>query len=177
MRLERARLPPATTPTPTSGLSDILCSWQALLRARIAPAGLILAACAHPGTPMHPFCRELPTVEECHAAAQEITHDDLRRCVEAQCTAIKINCNDPETKEKCREQNNIAPGTNLGYVEHSPDASPSYAQPLKEINWCEEPASRDCRAKAMVHELAHSCGWHHGQGLGVPANNGLIQCE
>jgi hypothetical protein len=46
---------------------------------------LVGAGCAHSGTPMHPSCRELPTVEECQAAAQVITHECLRKCVELQC--------------------------------------------------------------------------------------------
>lgn len=139
--------------------------------------GLSLAMCAHPGTPMHSVCRELPTVEECRSAAQSITQDELRQCVESQCSTIQINCGSKDIQEKCREKNGAYPGSNLGYIERPSHVQPSFKQPLKEVNWCEEPASRDCRAKAMVHELAHSCGWHHGQGLGVPANNGLIQCE
>lgn len=144
-----------------------------LLRcAFLVQAVLFLAVCAHPGKPMNSGCRELPTVEECQLAAQSITHVELRQCVESQCSAIQINCGSKDIQEKCREKNGA-----LGYVERPSHVQPSFKQPLKDVNWCEEPASRDCRAKAMVHELAHSCGWHHGQGLGVPANNGLIQCE
>lgn len=135
-------------------------------------AGLFLVVCAHPGAPMSSGCRELPTVEECQSAAQSITQVDFRQCVELQCSAIQINCGSKDIQKKCAEKNGA-----LGYVERPSHVQPSFKQPLKDVNWCEDPASRDCRAKAMVHELAHSCGWHHGQGLGVPANNGLIQCE
>jgi hypothetical protein len=45
------------------------------------------------------------------------------------------------------------------------------------VRWCEEKATPDCRAKAMVHELAHSCGWSHGQGLGVPGDDGFLRCD
>jgi hypothetical protein len=37
--------------------------------------------------------------------------------------------------------------------------------------------SRRCRAQAMVHELAHSCGWHHGDGQGVPGDEGTLPCK
>ncbi len=31
-----------------------------------------------------------------------------------------------------------------------------------------------CQAKMMVHELAHACGWRHGDGQGVPAHDGSV---
>jgi hypothetical protein len=48
---------------------------------------------------------------------------------------------------------------------------------VKEVYWCEEAAGADCRVSAMVHELAHSCGWEHREGKGVPANEGDVICE
>lgn len=30
----------------------------------------------------------------------------------------------------------------------------------------------------MVHELAHACAWHHGDGLGVPGDaDGVLKCR
>jgi len=26
----------------------------------------------------------------------------------------------------------------------------------------------------IIHEFAHTCGWEHGQGMGIPENNGFI---
>ncbi|ADO71579.1 uncharacterized protein STAUR_3791 [Stigmatella aurantiaca DW4/3-1] len=140
-------------------------------------AGLALTGCIHGGTPMSSVCRELPTVEECQVSARVITHPCLRKCVELQCAGVKVNCRSEEIQRKCRDQGSGAPGAALGYVVRFSDAPTSCDHPSREINWCEAPASRDCRAKAMVHELAHSCGWHHGQGLGVPADNGLLPCD
>lgn len=52
-----------------------------------------------------------------------------------------------------------------------------FYSPVKEVYWCEESLGEDCRVKAMIHELAHSCGWEHKQGMGVPANQGDVTCE
>jgi hypothetical protein len=139
---------------------------------------LVWTGCAHSGTPMHPSCRELPTVEECQAAAQVITHECLRKCVELQCTGVKVNCQSTEIQKRCKEQSSQSEGiTALGYVVRFSDIPTSCNNPSKEVNWCEQPASRDCRVSAMVHELAHSCGWRHTQGFGVPGNDGVLPCE
>jgi hypothetical protein len=142
---------------------------------------LVWTGCAHPvqtETPMHPVCRELPTVEACLASAQVITDACLKKCVEMQCTGIKINCRSEIVQKSCAAKNNPDAGTvALGYVERFSDTPTSCDSPSKEVNWCEEKASPDCRAQAMVHELAHSCGWRHGQGLGVPGDDGFLRCD
>jgi hypothetical protein len=137
---------------------------------------LLWCACAHPGTPMHPTCRELPTVEECREVAQVITHPCLRQCVEKQCAGIKVNCNSEEIQKNCKDQSSEGVSA-LGYVVRFSNRPTSCENPSHELNWCEQPSSRDCRAKAMVHELAHSCGWRHNQGLGVPGDDGKLPCE
>ncbi len=142
----------------------------------LLPSLLLLGACAHQGTPMHPTCRELPTVEECQAAAQVIAHPCLRECVEKQCAGIKVNCGSEEVQRSCRKQSSEGLMA-LGFVVRFSDKPTSCMSPSGEVNWCEQPASRDCRARAMVHELAHSCGWLHDQGLGVPGDDGNLLCE
>jgi hypothetical protein len=146
--------------------------------------GLLLwSGCAHrgpPGTPMGSGsdCRELPTVEECRAVAGMITHACLRKCVELQCAGVKVNCRSEEIQRHCREQSSEAEGaTALGYVTRFSDVPTSCDHPSREVNWCEQPTSHDCRAQAMVHELAHSCGWRHRQGFGVPGDDGRLLCE
>ena len=138
------------------------------------------SGCAHlsqTGTPMHPTCRELPTVEECQAAAQVITDPCLKKCVEVQCSGVKVNCRSEQIQKDCAAKSNRAEGiVALGYVARFSDTPTSCEQPSKTVNWCEEPASRECRAKAMVHELEHSCGWRHGQGFGVPGDDGFLPC-
>jgi hypothetical protein len=90
-----------------------------------------------------------------------------------QCAGIQVNCGQL-VKDECKKRNSTGI-TSLGYVYRPDDAGCN--KPVSEVNWCEEPLSRDCRAKAMVHELAHACGWKHGQGLGVPADDGDLKCE
>lgn len=43
--------------------------------------------------------------------------------------------------------------------------------PVDETHWCEEPASHGCIVKSVVHELAHSCGWTHGENPSVPGDD------
>ncbi|MFL5345978.1 MAG: hypothetical protein ACJ8AT_14400 [Hyalangium sp.] len=125
---------------------------------------------------MSSTCSEVPTVEECQAAAQVITSDCLKKCVEMQCAGIKINCSSPEIQKNCKDKSSEGIVA-MGYVARFDDVPVSCASPWKEINWCEVPSSRECRAKAMVHELAHSCGWHHNQGFGVPGDDGNLPCN
>lgn len=140
--------------------------------------GLVVGSgCAHPGTAMQGSCRELPSVEECQAAAGVMTDSCLRMCVEMQCAGVKVNCGSAEIQKRCREASDAEGITPLGYVVRFSDVPVSCDHPSKEVNWCEQPASRACRAKAMVHELAHSCGWRHRQGGGVPGDNGYLPCE
>jgi hypothetical protein len=103
-------------------------------------------------------------------------HDCLRQCVQLQCTGVKINCGSAEIQKKCKDKSGEGIVA-LGYVVRFSDRPTSCSSPSNEVNWCEVPSSRDCRAKAMVHELAHSCGWHHDQGLGVPGNDGELPCD
>lgn len=151
-------------------------SWRCLAQGCLVMGLLSWAGCVHPGTPMHPTCRELPTIEECKAAAQVITEACLRQCVEMQCAGIKVNCGSEEIQRTCKAQNSEGV-TALGYVVRYSDAPTSCDNPSKEVNWCEQNASRECRARAMVHELAHSCGWRHLQGFGVPGDDGFLPCE
>lgn len=124
---------------------------------------------------MSTTCRHAPTVEECQAAATQITNECLRGCVLAQCAGIKVKCSEYIQKEceKNSEDGTLPP---FGYVYRLSDTS--CEKPVGEINWCElAEEDRECRAKAMVHELAHSCGWAHYDGFGVPSDDGLIQCD
>lgn len=125
-------------------------------------------------TPMNTTnCTQLPTVEECRTAAEVIDDDCLRECVMAQCAGVKVNCSEVASR-KCavrREQKGQAVG---GFVDIE---GQTCRIPKEEINWCQIPMSRPCRAKAMVHELAHSCGWLHRDGKNVPADNGSLQCK
>jgi hypothetical protein len=39
------------------------------------------------------------------------------------------------------------------------------------------PTVEECRGAATVIELAHSCGWMHGDGMNVPADTGTLKCD
>jgi len=104
----------------------------------------------------------------------QITDECLRGCIQAQCAGIKVVCSDYVQKE-CKKHSSEGISV-FGYVYRSEESS--CVNPVGEVNWCELPEeNRWCRANAMVHELAHSCGWAHGEGLGVPSNDGFIQCD
>jgi hypothetical protein len=93
-----------------------------------------------------------------------------------QCAGVKINYGSAEIQKTCKDKSSEGIVA-LGYVVRFSDRPTSCDHPWSEINWCEQPSSRDCRARAMVHELAHSCGWRHNQGLGVPGDDGNLPCE
>lgn len=123
-------------------------------------------------TPMSTTCSNAPSVEECHAAAAEIEDKCLRECVLLQCSGAKVTCSD-YIEQKCLASSRSGKGVG-GYVFRS---TQTCEIPKSEIYWCDLPLSRKCRAQAMVHELAHSCGWRHGDGKSVPANNGELRCK
>jgi hypothetical protein len=118
-------------------------------------------------------CREVPTAEECRAAAENITNKCLRECVQMQCSGVKVNCSE-YIRKKCEDDSRALGADVGGFVYGGPQTC---QQPKKELYWCELPLSRECRAQAMVHELAHTCGWHHKEGQGVPADNGKLLCQ
>jgi hypothetical protein len=119
----------------------------------------------------------LPTVEECREAARVIGNEELRACVSEQCGDISLVC-DEETRKICKAMGRAEQRTIMAYVVRLDSTSTSSR--VKEAHWCEESASFQCILKVVIHELAHSCGWHHGNGGGVPGNErtGVIpECE
>ena len=145
-------------------------------------SALALIGCVtprQPGTPMKSNCRvtiPMPTVEECQQAASVVINDGLRTCVIEQCRDISLVC-DEETRKVCKKNKESGQDT-LAYVIRL--NSTSLSSRVKEAHWCEEPASFQCTLKVVVHELAHSCGWRHSDGGGVPGNpiTGVIpECE
>jgi hypothetical protein len=144
----------------------------------MALGSLALSGCVAPtppGTPMSSTCAEVPTVEECRAGADVITDERLWSCVKSQCTRIEVRCG-VEIRKECRKRSVEAGGTIMGYALQKQGLTYVYS-PVKEVYWCEESSGEDCRVKAMIHELAHSCGWEHKEGMGVPANEGDVKCE
>jgi hypothetical protein len=123
-------------------------------------------------TPMTPACRELPAVEECQYFAGYITDECLRQCVYSQCSQARVLCSG-YIQQKCRDDARHG-GDVGGFVFRGEQ---SCTNPREEIYWCERPMSRRCRTRTMVHELAHSCGWRHGDGQNVPERQGGLICR
>jgi hypothetical protein len=76
---------------------------------------------------------------------------------------------------KCKQKSLEEGKAAIGYTFQIDFTTPFF--PTNETHWCEEEAGQDCRVRAIVHELAHSCGWDHHHGRGVPGNEGVIVCE
>jgi len=139
---------------------------------------LVLSCSSLSGTPMHGDCRNIPSVEACQAVADRYIEDYcLRDCIRHLCSVGKPKC-DEGAELYCAGRQ--LQGSKLGGAvpKPSPDEAPrSCKQPREEINWCDRPLSSECQAQVIVHEYAHACGWHEGDGKGVPANNGVIACD
>src|SRR3954468_15131756 len=128
----------------------------------LSSAVLVLSCSVFVGTPMQGNCRYLPSVEECHGAADRyITDDCLRTCIRRLCSVGKTICDAPVQLYCATRQ---AEGAEVGGYVPPPtayEASRSCTQPREEINWCQRPLTPPCQEQNMIHELAHACGWHH----------------
>ena len=145
-----------------------------LLVGMVLVMGIGCVRSQHPGTPMSSTCLEVPTVEECRATAGAITDERLWDCVWQQCECVSVNCSEA-IREECRLKKMREGKAVMGFTFQPQFTTPFH--PVREVNWCEEPVSRECRAKAMVHELAHACGWKHQMGGGVPGDDGELRCD
>lgn len=125
-----------------------------------------------------PSSVSLPTVEECLEAAMVISEELLRTCVRRQCSDISVRCGE-ETRLECKRMDSQSSDMTLGFTKFIHVGTNHRFFPTDETYWCEVgPLSQECVIKAITHELAHSCGWDHGQGHSVPGNDKPIpQCQ
>ena len=137
----------------------------------------LLSCAGMTGTPMPggESCRYVPTIDDCYRVAERIQGSCLRDCVIGLCRDGVVICTE-STQGQCsmrssQHGNNDQVG---GWVL---PRGQTCLSPVKEINWCEIDFTPECQAEAMVHELSHACGWHHGDGFGVPGNDGAYQCR
>lgn len=91
-------------------------------------------------------------------------------CMRQQCREITVTCGEWNRKE-CKAQSQALGNTVLAFTLTTFHGTHHRFYPVRETHWCEEPTSRECALKAVMHELAHSCGWDHGQGWNVPGND------
>ena len=132
------------------------------------------------GTPMlgHEHCHNLPTVEGCQETAASLIKDPcLLACIINQCRKAEPHCNATAVADCSRLSLKHPEGKTGGYVPPGPQTC---ERPGEEIYWCQLDQSPRCQEQSMVHELAHMCGWHHGDGQGVPgdeAGEGRFRCR
>lgn len=90
--------------------------------------------------------------------------NSFKQCVKDQIRDVKVTCNENTTIE-CKKpasegRERAAYVTDLGRC----------GAPTDRIFWCNRKMTADQAAKVLVHEAAHTCGWDHCQGKGVPDN-------
>jgi RHS repeat-associated protein len=83
-----------------------------------------------------------------------ITDPKLRSCIQRRCKSGKIDCSD-----------NCAPGR-FGEAPYSGSTATMCLN-----DWPDWTQPSDIGPR-IIHEWAHTCGWHHGQGGGVPVDPG-----
>ena len=81
-------------------------------------------------------------------------------CVIDLCTHAGIVCTE-ETTKQCDATTQQFGQKNAGFV-NPREPRQTCQDPVKEINWCQLSTTPNCQAMAMVHELAHACGWPEG---------------
>jgi hypothetical protein len=122
---------------------------------------------------------ELPSVEECIEATSEITDELLGDCMRRQCRDVIITCSE-WSRRQCLLDNQSSGKAVLAFTMMLYRGTLHSFYPVREIHWCEEPASQACVVKAVIHEVAHSCGWDHGEGQNVPGNDSpeedIVEC-
>lgn len=91
-----------------------------------------------------------------------ITDNDLRNCIQEQCNDGTIEC-----------ENNCRTGK-LGYAYRFTFFWLFTIYKFKTIHLCLNNIRRASISDIILHEWAHTCCWDHGDGNGVPGNNGTI---
>jgi hypothetical protein len=91
-------------------------------------------------------------------------------CMRRQCRDITVTCSE-WSRRQCKADSQKLGSAVLAFTLTNSHGTHLRFYPVKETHWCEEPASRECIIKSVIHELAHSCGWDHKQGHNVPGND------
>ena len=98
----------------------------------------------------------------CANAAGTITDADLRRSIQNRCRNLTVEC-----------ENNCS-GTKLGYTYRFTFFWLFTIYKFKTVHLCLNHIRRASIADIILHEVAHTCCWDHGDGKGVPGNNGRL---
>ena len=122
-------------------------------------------------------CKNLPgedaLYKEMEYSVSVVHAQPLFWCILRQIENAHIDCG-LATKIKCALRNGGKEGRAIGGS--APQGT--YSTPKEDVEWCDlENKSKECQAKGLIHEMAHTCGWDHGQGGGVPGDNGHLICQ
>jgi hypothetical protein len=105
--------------------------------------------------------------------ANKITDSCLKNCVLNQLgsdpnTGAYLQCDAPDNPLRVKYCKGVVGGfTNTGGT--------SCDNPGTTAHWCDRNWNKFCIEDLLIHELAHSCGWQHKDGKGVPgAGSGYV---
>ncbi|PTL74919.1 RHS repeat-associated core domain-containing protein, partial [Vitiosangium sp. GDMCC 1.1324] len=111
-------------------------------------------------------CKNYPTAADILNKTSMIDDRCLKECIIDQVVNAHLKCDYWRIKDYCRRKPNVAGASPLG----------SCKEPEEDITWCSRDIDSECQILALMHEFAHSCGWDHNQGKGVPGNSGELEC-
>ena len=96
---------------------------------------------------------------KCGALQHTITDQSLRGCLHTRCESATIQCED------CKQSTLL--GYNNAFWFFGWHKSTT-------VNLCVNNLRRANIGDVVMHEWAHSCCWSHGDGHGVPGNDGSL---
>jgi RHS repeat-associated protein len=107
--------------------------------------------------------------EACNSLGKlQITDNKLRNCLLKRCMSNGVlNCN-PNCGKNIR-------GEEIAGYKSAWDRF--WGIKPNEVTVCPNAAGFEkCAGDVVIHEWAHSCGWNHGEGQGIPGDSGYIEC-
>ncbi len=95
----------------------------------------------------------------CNDLSKTITDVSLRGCIKKSCNEGSVKCGssrcvDPSLLGECMQGR-------FGFT-------------FRTLTLCPNNIRKSNIGAIAIHEWAHGCGWHHGDGLGVPGNDGYL---
>jgi len=101
----------------------------------------------------------------CDNLENHITDESLLKCLQERCRNSVIVCHD-----KCKSQSSEILGFNHYFLFWR----------SKKAHLCmgniEKHGCKHLYGEIVIHEWAHSCGWNHNEGKGVPGDSGGFDC-
>jgi hypothetical protein len=98
----------------------------------------------------------------CAALGTTITDQALRGCIQERCDGATIECEDCKTRNL------------LGYNNQISFFGLFTIWKSSTVHICVNNVRHANKGDIVIHEWAHSCCWDHGDGQGVPGDNGTL---